>query len=175
MPEAWANCHVSTPSEAPCVAIAYRDERSSVRFRNVVNVDDVGMIQRRGRLGLLHEAALALRVLQLFRRQNFHRAEAVQVRLTSLPHHPHAAFTEFLDDVVMQECLPGHARLPGTGFVYHTSGRKHLNDQCRFETVLAREPVHVLAMHGMAMPAQPAGMTVLQLPSATDSTVDQSR
>jgi hypothetical protein len=92
-----------------------------------VNVNDVGMIERGSSLGLLYEAAPALGVLELFGGQDLQCDKTVQVRILCLPYHAHAAFTELLEDVIVQERPPGHARLPDAGFVYHTSGKEHLN------------------------------------------------
>ena len=68
--------------------------RNCVRIRDVVNVNDVGVIQRGSCLGFLHETAPALLVGELFGRQRLERDKPIQASVTRFPHSTHAAFAE---------------------------------------------------------------------------------
>jgi len=67
------------PAQGSALDILHGDEIYAAFLRNVVNRDDVGVIQRRGRPGLLHEAAFAFRISNSLRRQDFDGHETVQV------------------------------------------------------------------------------------------------
>ncbi len=86
---------------------------------DVVDGDDVGVVQGRGSLGLLHEAALALGVGDLLRRQDLDGDEAVQVRVAGLVDHAHPALAELLEDLVVRDGSAGHG--PGS---FRNSGLK---------------------------------------------------
>src|SRR5437773_1457180 len=62
---------------------------------DVVNRNDVGMVQRRGSLGLLNEPALALRVGDLIRPQNLDGDKPGQSRIAGLVDNAHAAFASW--------------------------------------------------------------------------------
>ena len=74
--------------------VLHGDEMHAVGFLDVVDGDNVGVIERRSRFSFLHEAAPPLRVLHLVLRQHLDGDEAVQVRVTGLVNHAHAAFAE---------------------------------------------------------------------------------
>ena len=67
------------------------------------------MVQRAGRLGLLDEAGLALRVGDLLGRQHLDGHEAVQVGVAGFIDDAHAAFAELLGDLVVQDGAADHA------------------------------------------------------------------
>ena len=61
------------------------------------------MIQRGCSLGFLHEAALGLGVGRRLRSQHLHSHEAVQTGVTGLINDAHSAFTELLEDLVVEQ------------------------------------------------------------------------
>lgn len=71
------------------------DIELAIVLAGVVNGNDVGMVERAERFGLLLKAGAL--------RENFDRYAAVKPRVMSSPHFPHAAFTEFGRDFVVAE------------------------------------------------------------------------
>ncbi|MBZ5582546.1 MAG: hypothetical protein LAQ30_10155, partial [Acidobacteriia bacterium] len=81
---------------------------------DVVDVNDIGVAQRRGGLGFLHEAPLALGVGHFVRRQNFNRDEAVEVGVARLVDHAHTTLAEGFEDLIVRNRSAGHlVLLPG--------------------------------------------------------------
>jgi hypothetical protein len=80
--------------------------------RDVVNGDDVGMVERGRGLRLLHEAALAFRIRDALRRQNFDGDVAVQVGVEGLVDHAHPSRAHLLQDLVVQQ--PASRQLHGS-------------------------------------------------------------
>ena len=63
--------------------------------------NDIRMVQRRSSFGLLHEAALAVRIGHLFGRQKFDGDEAVQARVPCFIHHTHATLADLFEQLVV--------------------------------------------------------------------------
>ena len=82
--------------------VLHGDELHAVRIRDVVDVNDIGMVQSGSRLCLLHEAALPFRVGQSFGGEDFQCDEPVQVGVPGLLHHAHAALAELFDDLILR-------------------------------------------------------------------------
>ncbi len=70
----------------------------SLRFAEVVNGDDVGMVQPGQRAGFAFESLGKLRVVLLFRRKDLQRHEPVQARLAGFVNRAHAALAQQFDD-----------------------------------------------------------------------------
>ncbi len=81
------------------------DEIPALIGGDVVDDDDVGVAQGRGGLGLLGEAAPALGVGHLVRRQDLDSHGPVEVGVFGPVNGAHAALADPLDDPVMQERL----------------------------------------------------------------------
>ena len=69
----------------------------AVLLVDVVDVNDVGVIQGRGRLGFLDEPSLALGVSDLLRRQDLEGNRTVEVGVAGLVDHSHPALAELLE------------------------------------------------------------------------------
>jgi hypothetical protein len=78
------------------------------------------MVQRGSGLGFLNKAPFALCIGYFFRRQYFDSNEAVEMSITGLVDHTHAALAELFEKLVMQDGSPGHCLLSRAGFAYHT-------------------------------------------------------
>ena len=88
--------------------VLHGDEVEAVIAGDIVNGDDVGVIQRRGRFCLLHEAPLALSVRDFLRRQDFDGDKAIEVRVPGFVNHAHPALAQFLDDLVVRNGPSDH-------------------------------------------------------------------
>src|SRR5437867_1898857 len=66
------------------------------------------MIERRGSLCFLNEAAFALRIGNTFRRQHLHRDKAIEVRVPCFVYDTHAPLAELLNDLVLSKHLLQH-------------------------------------------------------------------
>ena len=89
-----ANAHAVAGSQL--VQRLARDELhgkiiDSVVRANVVNRNDIGVVQRRGGLGLLTETLLAFGVRNLVRRKNLDRDDAIETRIARLVYLAHPA------------------------------------------------------------------------------------
>jgi len=94
--------------QGPAVHEFHGDEVDAVNLVDVVDVNNIGMIDCRGRLGFLHEAPLPIRVGYGFCWQNLDRDIAVQVRVAGLVDHAHAALTELFGERVVPYRLADH-------------------------------------------------------------------
>ena len=74
--------------ERRALDVLHGDEVDAVRLADVVDRDDVGMVQRRGRPGFLHEAPPALRVGDLVRAQDLERDQPVETAVAGLVETP---------------------------------------------------------------------------------------
>ena len=89
--------------EGPPLDVFHDDEvRAAVRS-DVVDDDDVGMVERRGGLGLLSEALLPLGVGRLFAGEDLDRDDAVEVGVLGLVNDSHPAFPDLLEEAVMEK------------------------------------------------------------------------
>ena len=86
----------------------HSDEIDALCRVDVVNGDDVGVIERRGGLGLLHEAPLTLRIGDPLRRQDLDRHKAAQVRVAGFVDHTHPAFPELGEYLIVGDGSAGH-------------------------------------------------------------------
>ena len=77
--------------------------------------DDVGVIERARRLGLLDEALLAVRIGRLCPGQDLDGDGAIEVGVAGLVNHTHPAFAELRFDAVAVQRPANHrdARMPG--------------------------------------------------------------
>jgi hypothetical protein len=98
--------------ERRAVDILHHHEVDAIERVNLVDGDDIRVIQSRSGLGLLHEAALAVRIGHLFGRQEFDGDEAVQARVPRFVHHTHATLADLFEQLVVAECPVRHER-PG--------------------------------------------------------------
>ena len=78
---------------------------ASVLFTDVVDGADVGMVQRRRRLGFAPEASQGDRVAGDFIRQKLERHKAVQARVFGFVDHTHTAAAQLLDDAIVRNGL----------------------------------------------------------------------
>src|SRR5262249_2935214 len=76
----------------------------------IVEGDDVGMIQRRCGLRLLHETTLSLGIGNLVCRQNLQGDETIETCVSRLVNQTHPTFAKFLDDAVVRDGLAEHRR-----------------------------------------------------------------
>ena len=77
---------------------------------DAVDGDDVGVVERRHRLGLAAEALDPFRVVGHLRRQDFERYIAVELRILGPIDDTHAALTDDLHDPVPSQHFSDHAR-----------------------------------------------------------------
>ena len=92
--------------------ILHRDENDTRGRVDIVDVDDVGMVQRRGRFRLLHEAPIALGVLDPLGRQDLDRHGPVEMRVSGFVYHAHAAAAQFCHETVVGNGLASHSCSP---------------------------------------------------------------
>ena len=92
--------------------VLHGNEVHALLLVDVVDVDDVGMIEGRGGLGLLDEPALAFGVGDLLGRQDFQGNKAVEVRVAGLVDHSHPALAQLLEDLVVGDTLAEHTTGP---------------------------------------------------------------
>ena len=69
------------------------------------------MIQCRGGLGFLDKAPLAVAVSDFLCRQHLESNQAVKAPVQGLIDNTHAAFADLLEDFVVRDGAPDHARL----------------------------------------------------------------
>ena len=120
---------------------------------DIVNMNDVRVIERRSRLGLLHEPAAAIRVGQRLRQQHLERHIAIQVAVARLVDRAHPAFSQPVHNFEMSDRPADHAvienivsrsahRLPDRTIQHSFGGlieqRRHLDPQI---VVAAARPV----------------------------------
>ena len=78
---------------------------------DVVDGDDVRMVERARRLGLLNEALLALRIGDLVVRQHLDGDDTIEVCVAGLVDHTHPALAELRFDSVAIERLTDHGNV----------------------------------------------------------------
>ena len=88
--------------------IFHDHEIEAVVGGDVVYDDDVGMVERGCGLGFLDEPLLALRVGQLLVGEDLDGHDAVEMGVLRLVDGAHAAFADFLQDVVVKKRLAGY-------------------------------------------------------------------
>jgi hypothetical protein len=75
--------------------------------------DDVRMVERRGRLGLLDESLSSVGVGRLPGGKDLNGHEAVEMRVLSFVDGAHAALADLFQDAIMEERLADHGLTPG--------------------------------------------------------------
>ena len=88
--------------------VLHRDEVDALVVSNVVDRDDVGMIQRGGGARFVDESLPALLVDCSFVADQLDGHGPAETRVDGAVHHPHAAFTDRRQDLVMREHLRDH-------------------------------------------------------------------
>ena len=73
--------------------VLHYQEVEAVLLADIVNGDDVGMIQRRGGLGLLNETFLPAFLRETLGPENFQRDEPVEAGVAGFPHLTHSSLT----------------------------------------------------------------------------------
>jgi hypothetical protein len=81
--------------------VLHDDEVGAIGCVDFVNSDDVGVIQCGSGLGLLREAALAVGIRHLLRRQEFDGHEAIEAHVAGTIDHAHPALADFFQQFVM--------------------------------------------------------------------------
>jgi len=84
------------------------DERVAVLVINLVDGADVGMIQRRGRLGLALKTGERLLVFGNLIGEELESHKPAELHILGLVHHAHAAAAELLDDAVVRDGALNH-------------------------------------------------------------------
>jgi hypothetical protein len=79
---------------------------------DIVDVDDVGMVQRGGCFRLLHEPPLALGVRDPVGRQDLNRNWSVEMRVSGFVHQAHATAAQFCHETVVGNRLASHSCSP---------------------------------------------------------------
>jgi len=77
-----------------------------------MNGDDLRVVQRRGGFGPLDESSFALGVSDLLGGQDLDCDKAIEARVPHLVDHPHPAFAQLLEDLVVADGLANHGRSP---------------------------------------------------------------
>src|SRR6185369_12709738 len=81
--------------------VFHRDVRLAIVFANFVDREDVRMVQRRRRARFLKETPAAILLLNVFRRKQLERDDALEFVIVSLVDRAHTARADRLDDPVM--------------------------------------------------------------------------
>ena len=84
------------------------DEGPAVRFVDLMNRADVGVIQRRGGSRFTFESFQRLRIAREFFRQELQRDVATELEVFRFVHHAHAAAPELFQDAIVGDGLPDH-------------------------------------------------------------------
>ena len=93
----------------------HSDKRAAALIGDVVHVDDIGMIQRGGCLGLLHEASLPLWFSYCLGAEYLDGDGSVQVGIERLLDHAHATLAELRFDPVVAQGLADHDLVSSLG------------------------------------------------------------
>ena len=136
--------------------ILHGDIQLAIRLIDIVNMNNVRVIERRSRLGFLHETPAPIPVGHRLRQQHLERHVAVQVAVAGLVHRAHPAFSQPVHNFEVSDRPADHAvdavfenivsrsahRLPDR-LIEHTFGRlieqrRHLDPQV---VVAAARPV----------------------------------
>src|SRR5215469_16298031 len=102
----------------------------AVLLTNVVDRADIGMVQRRSRLGFTPESFERLWVAGELFRKELQRDKTVEACVLGLVHHTHATAVEFLDDPVVRDGLANQGRH------HFPVGTRRFNSSVQFSTTL---------------------------------------
>src|ERR1700735_2451160 len=104
--------------ESPALEQLHGDKRTSVKFSDIVNGANVGVIERGCRARFAAESLDGLRVLRNIVGKELQRNVAAQPRVLSLVNHTYASAPELFQDVVMgnratyvRRCIRHRARI----------------------------------------------------------------
>ena len=98
-------------AERHAVYVLHRDEGRALAVANLVNVRDVGVIQRGGGFGLSDKALHAITIRRDVGRQDLQRHFPIELRILGQIHFAHAAGTERgYDPVVFERTVDHEAR-----------------------------------------------------------------
>ncbi len=98
--------------ERDAVEELHDEEGAAALLANVVDGADVGMVQRRGGLGLAAKALEGLAILREIVGKKLEGDEAAETRVLGFVDHAHAAATELFDDPVMRDGLIEQRKSP---------------------------------------------------------------
>ena len=116
----------------------FHDQKGAAVFlADVVDRADVGMVERRGGLGLAAEALERLTVLRQIFRQELQRDEAAEARVFGFVNHAHAAAAELLDDPIVGDGLIEQRRRPSPWFSHARSRAPGSQKQWLVRSVLS--------------------------------------
>src|SRR5579859_4413485 len=89
------------------------DEALAIRFADVIEGTDVGMVQGGGGAGLALKALERLRIARKIFRKKFERDVAAQASVLGLVNDAHAACAQLGENAVVRDGLADHAGLCG--------------------------------------------------------------
>ena len=95
-------------TERHAVYVLHRDEGRALAVANLVDVGDVGVIERGSGFGLPDEALHPITIRRDVGRQNLQRHVPIELRILGQIHFAHAAGTERGDDPVVFERTVDH-------------------------------------------------------------------
>jgi hypothetical protein len=107
----------------------------AVRFADIVNRADVGMILRGGGLRFSLETREGLRVFSDVVRQEFQRYETVEANVLGFIDHAHATAAEAFHDAIVREGLVEERIVAGHGLDILGCGKRQVNE----DAVIARK------------------------------------
>ena len=116
----------------------HRDEGFAVRFADIVNRADVGMVQGGGGLGFSLETREGLRIFRDVVRQEFQRDETMQADVFGFVHDAHAATAEAFQDAIVGKSLVEERVVAGHVVDILGCGKRQVNE----DAVLACECRH---------------------------------
>jgi hypothetical protein len=90
--------------------VFHGDIVNAVLLIDVVYVNDVGMIQGRGRLSFLDKSSFAFGVSDLLRRKDLQGNRTGEVSIPGLVDHSHPALAQLVEDLVVRDGPPGHRK-----------------------------------------------------------------
>jgi hypothetical protein len=106
----------------------HRDEGFAVRFANIVNRADVGMVQGGGGLGFSLETREGLRIFRDVVWQEFQRDETVQADVLGFVHDAHASAAEAFQDAIVGEGLVEERIVAGHVLDILGCGKRQVNE-----------------------------------------------
>ena len=96
-------CPLQSQSQRLAIDKLHRNEMLPINFINLINVSDVRMIERCGRLCFLHKAPHAIFISDNVSGQNFQRHFAIELRVLREIHFPHSARADLRADFIATE------------------------------------------------------------------------
>src|SRR6266478_1595343 len=96
--------------ECQAVQKLHGQEEMAVFLTNLMDRADIRMVKRRSGAGFAAEAFQCLGILRDIVGKKFKRDKSAEGDVFGLVNHAHAAATKFLDDAVVRDSTPDHAR-----------------------------------------------------------------